>query len=113
MTYKRVIPRDLFNEAKLLKCYGQLYLCLEKLFPIKVEFELIGDSFDIYQQPYDGNIFIYNLSFSHNIMLYSPLNSRDDYPLMFCDVEYQVDNEVFDSKGLLTEAFKSFIVRND
>lgn len=30
MTYLRVIPRDLFNEAKLLKCLGKLYLEAEK-----------------------------------------------------------------------------------
>lgn len=26
MTYRRVIPRDLFNEADLLKCLGRLYI---------------------------------------------------------------------------------------
>ena len=31
MSYPRVIPRDLFNEASLLKCYGQVYLKLEEL----------------------------------------------------------------------------------
>ncbi len=29
MTYKRVIPRDLFNEANLLKCYGALWIALD------------------------------------------------------------------------------------
>ena len=28
MTYRRVLPRDLFNEAKLLKCLGQLALII-------------------------------------------------------------------------------------
>ena len=27
--YKRVLPRDLFNEAKLLKCLGRLCLLIE------------------------------------------------------------------------------------
>jgi hypothetical protein len=29
MGYTRVIPRDLFNEANLLKCIGGLYIALE------------------------------------------------------------------------------------
>ncbi len=31
--YARVIPRDLFNEANLLKCFGNLYLRLEVFEP--------------------------------------------------------------------------------
>lgn len=27
-SYRRVLPRDLFNEAKLLKCLGQLSLMI-------------------------------------------------------------------------------------
>ncbi len=29
MTYHRVLPRDAFNEAKLLKCIGKLTLLIE------------------------------------------------------------------------------------
>ena len=29
MTYRRVIPRDLFNEGNLLKCLGKLYVQAE------------------------------------------------------------------------------------
>lgn len=28
MSYIRVVPRDFFNEAKLLKCLGQFELCV-------------------------------------------------------------------------------------
>jgi len=31
MSYTRVIPRDLFNEANLLKCYGQIYIEVERM----------------------------------------------------------------------------------
>ena len=30
MTYTRVIPRDLFNEGDLLKCYGRLWILLDE-----------------------------------------------------------------------------------
>lgn len=31
MSYFRVIPRDLFNEASLLKCYGRLAILLDDM----------------------------------------------------------------------------------
>ena len=48
--YNRVIPRDLFNEANLLKCMGQLYLCLEAANLKYVYLEHDGDAFQAHSR---------------------------------------------------------------
>lgn len=88
MTYVRVIPRDLFNEANLLKCYGQLWLVLEKL---NGRAELVHDTdeaseFRVEQDASDGSLSIENVVLYVSdipVRLFRPLNARTSWPLLF------------------------------
>lgn len=100
MAYNRVIPRDLFNEANLLKCYGQIYLNLEKLNLPHVTFEHDGDEFNIIQNEDDGSLTIGNIELRVNgkiWRLHRPLNSRYSWPLYAMVGDLEV--EVFDDGG--------------
>lgn len=108
--YIRVIPRDLFNEANLLKCFGQLYLCLETLNPAGVSLDNDGEPFDIDQNPDDGSLFVRNVVLTvrgETMRLQRPLNSRQPWPLYLDtgDTEYAV----FDDAGKLTSEFLSLL----
>ena len=82
--YTRVVPRDLFNESKLLKCLGRVSLfCLDYKTPFKVVHD--GKPFSICQNPDDGSIYCENFNLyleGEHLHLLTPLNSRDDWPLM-------------------------------
>jgi hypothetical protein len=61
--YNRVIPRDLFNEAKLLKCLGQLCLLIDKgqcpgLSVVQPPCD--NNAFRILQDQSDGSIYVSN-----------------------------------------------------
>lgn len=82
MSYQRVIPRDLFNEASLLKCLGKLWIRTEGR--ETVAWRQTGDAFDIQQDDGDGSIGVANLIVSIKgtpYRLYRPLNSRAPWPL--------------------------------
>ena len=108
MTYHRVIPRDLFNEAKLLKCLGKLY--------IESEYEPEGtivmhrddedDLFRVEQDPTSGCIYVDNIMVLVNgkrVWIYTGLNAKSDYP-MYADFGGETI-AVFDMDGNLTEEF--------
>ena len=108
MSYYRVIPRDLFNEGNLLKCYGKLYIELEK---IGMENRLIHvrpeSNFEVVQ---DESGFTYlNNVYMTSIQFYRPLNSREDWPLYALNVETDDEYSVFDNEGNLDEEFKKFL----
>jgi hypothetical protein len=110
-TYIRAIPRDLFNEANLLKCLGQLYIQLElKAGAREWGLQHTGDRFEIEQDDSDGSLAVANfwLTFENKVwFFYRPLNSREPYPL------YTDHNDtaiaVFDHHGTLTEEFLKLI----
>ncbi len=87
MTYRRVIPRDLFNEANLLKCLGQLWMKTEIYqgrSPRPVLILHTGNEWNIQQNDADGSIhsgsitvMIRNQAYDHH----RPLNSREPWPL--------------------------------
>ena len=115
MSYQRVIPRDLFNEAKLLKCLAQLSLlvhdekCNLRVVHDEHSSMVYGNSFEIDQHPEDGSVYCTNLRFYRNsggrcLDLRSSLNSREPYPLLCCD-EDDAGVEVFHDDGSLTEDF--------
>ena len=109
MSYLRVIPRDLFNEASLLKCYGQLYLNLEN---IRLEscLEHEGDDFEIVQRREDGSLTILNVSLfvrEDKIPLGRPLNARTAYPLWACTEEDDI--AVFNEDGTFTSEMISLL----
>jgi len=88
MGYHRVLPRDLFNEANLLKCLGKL-TCLihdEMIQGLNVNHENESEGFQINQDPNSGAINCSNLQFFDNngtpVYFHTPLNDRDKWPLM-------------------------------
>jgi hypothetical protein len=114
MSYRRVLPRDLFNEAKLLKCLGQLALLLHDypyLYPLRLEHEAPEEGFKIDQMPDDGclccsNLTLYN-SDDDPIELSSSYNSRGPYPLWA-----YLNNDwvhVFDDNGNFANEFLRLI----
>ena len=65
--YKRVTPRDLFNEAKLLKCIGRISLFILENQIKGLNYEHTTDDnegFTIVQDKSDGSISIWNIHFS-------------------------------------------------
>jgi len=115
MTYRRVIPRDLFNEANLLKCYGQLYIAMERLAGCEARFRNEDvPRFEIMQRESDGAIFVYNLPLEigrHSYTLTRPLNSRRPWPLY---AERDGDDSfdpiaVFDDQGELTPEMRALL----
>lgn len=111
MTYLRVIPRDLFNEANLLKCYGQLYLELERLNIPGVELDHNCCAFRIEQDPSDGAIFIANVLLRRDGVICSllrPLNSRKAWPLYLHHDGWD-DVAVFNDDGTLSDTMHKFL----
>jgi hypothetical protein len=104
--YTRIIPRDLFNEAKLLKCLGRLALLVHDGLPLEIDYD--PDGFAINQRSSDGGLYVENMTFSAKfpLELYSAYNSKMNYPLL-CQAEEEIF--VFDEDGNLTEEFKKFI----
>ena len=107
MTYKREIPRDLFNEANLLKCFGQLYLELEKLnLQHLLKHTCKDQPFGIRQEWSDGSLSIDNVWLSApkgQFELKRPLNSREPYPLYaLLPGEDETEISVFNDDGTLT-----------
>ncbi len=113
MSYFRVIPRDLFNESKLLKCIGRLCLLIhDNKAPEELSFEETeeGDRFKI-ELIESGELFVSNLRFyvkgainNDGIVTFkTAYNSKEPYPLF---MEYCFDEtKVFDDEGEFTEEF--------
>lgn len=120
MTYMRVIPRDLFNESKLLKCLGQLSLIAhdgldcrrQRVERLIVEFEegLEGDPFMIEQNEMSGALYCRTLRVEVNgrlVSVASTYNSKSPFPLCFGDNE----EPVFNDDGSLSDEFLAFAER--
>jgi hypothetical protein len=117
MGYDRVIPRDLFNEADLLKCIGRLYLELENLYKIydpKYVAEVLQvdqGPFLIEQNPTDGSIYVKNVDLffkGNTYKIYRPLNTKIPYNV-FLERIREEDIPIFDVNGDLTEEFRGFL----
>jgi len=115
MSYLRVLPRDLFNEANLLKCLGQLWLLVDGKAPA-AQFDVEAvDAFRIMQNPADGSIFVLNLPFSmggRRAHLSRPLNSREPWPLYISFQDHpEIDvAPVFDDNGALSTEFTLLLI---
>ena len=110
--YKRVIPRDLFNEATLLNNLGRLWILLETFGLKNVGFsEEEVPSFEIEQDMSSGSIYVENLTFQidgEEYRLETSLNSREKWPLTM-DSRYNSDFDpidVFDLEGNLSSEMK-------
>jgi hypothetical protein len=110
LNYDRVLPRDLFNEAKLLKCVGRLCLLIhDDKAPDGVKFEHNSDAFEIGMTT-DGDLTISNIKFFINdkeIMFVTRYNNKANYPFFVQDEEY-LDHRVFDEQGNLDNEFIQF-----
>jgi hypothetical protein len=115
MTYRRVVPRDLFNEADLLKCYGRLWILLDDHRRHDAYLgEGDGSPFVITQDPADGSITVSNLLFRVNgntWRLSRPLNSRAPWPMYASRHDEEVS--VFTEEGKLTAEFRQLIGMRD
>lgn len=111
MAYLRVIPRDLFNEAGLLKCYGRLWILLDELHHHDAHLsEGDGAPFLIEQDDGDGSITVASLPFRVNgnaWRLARPLNSRRPWPLYARRHDEEV--EVFTEDGQFTLEFERLV----
>lgn len=109
--YKRVIPRDFFNEAKLLKCMGFLALkILDMQTPdgIDIHIEESGEPFRI-GLIQDGSLTVENYTITVNgemVIMKSTYNSKSNFPL-FCEIGYD-EVPVFDENGNFDEEFIEF-----
>lgn len=116
MSYTRVIPRDLFNEANLLKCLGQLYLKLEQGYQRIAELEFDAEqseTFDIQRNDDSGDIYVddiklkifrspLNAGLPWYHTLFRPINSREPYPLWLTTSWNTDPIQVFNPDGELS-----------
>lgn len=116
MGYVRVLPRDLFNEASLLKMYGRLWIALDDRRDHNARLvEEDVDRFDVTQDETSGAITIANVTFTVDGVphrLERPLNARDEWPLWVETREDDPDFEpvrVFDEDGGLTPEMLTLI----
>jgi hypothetical protein len=85
VVYQRVLPRDLFNESKLLKCLGQLALLLHDGYYPDLSIDYDGGAFEILQDNSDGSLICTNFSLccgEKSFYLYVPYNDKSAYPLL-------------------------------
>lgn len=115
-TYTRVVPRDLFNEANLLKCFGRLAILTDRHRGIEVTEPDAGCRFEV-EQNEDGGLVLANvrlLIWGRECDVDRPLNSRRAWPLYLraCGGE-ELDEaiEIFDNDGNLTNEIKGLIRR--
>lgn len=115
MTYRRVIPRDLFNEGNLLKCLGALWCKLDDRVDFRAARVTHNDEpFDIRQREEDGSLYVENVRLVINGRLFGhrrPLNSRAPWPLYVWDEFYENAEEVavFTDEGDLTDEFERLV----
>ena len=115
--YNRVAPRDFFNEANYLKCFGQL--ALHKL-EMRKGSDLYGFDEDFYmkhgieldQCPMSGALvensgLFYKERTGERLDLMRPLNSREAWPLYIEGPDDTI--YVFDDDGALTEEFIEYL----
>jgi uncharacterized membrane protein len=112
--YRRVVPRDLFNEAKLLKCLGKIAIGIldGKLSQYGVEEDFSNENMGfVIDQNEDGGIFCLNYKIFKNkkeVQLFSGLNSKLNWPLMTIDHREEYIH-VFDDDGNFSEDFIKFL----
>ena len=114
MGYNRVFPRDLFNEAKLLKCLGQLCLLIhEGKCSLKFAHDTkFWEGFNVQQDPSDGGLFVANLRFytkrgDWEVCVASVLNSPHPYPLVF--TSSGEEHPMFIDNGQLSQEYFEYL----
>lgn len=118
--YVRVIPRDLFNEANLLKCYGRIFIEAETTPGVVLNHNPAeaGSPFRIGQNQSDGSLTITDVVLTvhgHDVALFRPMNARGSYPLYGSTNEtihgYPEGDvfEIFNEDGTFHDDFKERI----
>lgn len=107
--YKRVSPRDLFNEGKLLKCLGQLTLAIHENKIQGITFTDSGKPFKIGLHDAGYLTATAGIKYKKNgeeLWFGTSYNSKAAYPLI-CLVDWE-EMEVFDESGKFTSEFLDF-----
>lgn len=110
--YVRVIPRDFFNESKLLKCMGKLSLSvLDCTLPkgITVIINDTGDPFDIRLSD-DGSLYVENVETFVNDRVsrfFTRYNSKRNFPFYCIHPDSLEEIEVFTETGEFSDDFVS------
>lgn len=107
--YTRVLPRDAFNEAMLLKCIAFLTLHIENNYFTDLAYDFDGEAFNVVQSE-DGSISVANLEFMQastgdRIEFYTAMNARASFPLECIVNDDYVD--VFHPNGDYTDEFNA------
>lgn len=117
MTYQRILPRDLFNEAKLLKCLGRLALLIHNEL-CELQFVHVTQDwqdFRIYKDFSDGSIYCDNLLFfapgRKRVKVYLPENNREPYPLLCRFDGSEEELAVFNDDGSLSDDFQRIVLQ--
>lgn len=116
MTYRREVPRDLFNEASLLKCLGQLALIIHDRGIPREQLRVshMGRGFGVDQDPADGSIYAASVQIVIREELFAhrrPLNSREPWPLYVVPA-FDPDGAevaVFEIDGQLSPEFRALM----
>lgn len=120
MPYTRVIPRDLFNEAKLLKCLGQFALIAHDgvdanrtAFPRCITIGHDGEPFVIDLDEDNGELYCRTFPvtvgpYGYRLHLSCPYNSRSPFPLMASFEDYE-RVAVFNDDGTFSDEFVKFV----
>lgn len=107
MSYRKVAPRDFFNEAKLLKCLGRLtLLILDGKAPSQLRYDESGD-WNISRAYPTGDLYVVGVNIYANnsrLNLYSRYNSKENYTLECLTEDFNVI-EVFNDDGSLSDEF--------
>lgn len=114
MSYERILPRDLFNDASLLKCMGQITLLIhDGKLDLKVNHRHSDKDFRITQDASDGATRVSNLTFDlrngWTVQFRRPYNSRNLWPLHAYVADGVEEIKVFDDHGHLTPEFVTAI----
>ncbi len=111
----KVYPRDLFNDANLLKCVGQIALIeLERGLPGNWELH-IPTPYTINMSELDGSTNIQNMFIRNgrrDVLFSRPLNSREAWPLTAHHGDYE-ECEVFDDKGNFAKEFINLLEQEE
>lgn len=109
--YQRVLPRDLFNEAKLLKCLGRLVLLIhDRKIPFIGEVIHDGEPFIIALND-EGSLIVTNVTIKVNKSAFTfktTYNAKSNYPFYLETNDYS-EVLVFDESGEFTEEFIEFV----
>ncbi len=113
--YTRVIPRDLFNESKLLKCLGQLVLKIGNdrfaADHLTVSHTGAERGFIIGQDASDAGLYCVNLNvwcYGQRLIFRSNYNSQSPYPFVVMPPD-QGEISVFTDDGEFASEFLTFV----